>query len=111
MILNEEIEEYVRLYASGLSYEQIGNKLKKNRTNIYLALKRRNLLNSRPRLREIPNSEIQVYIELVKKGYTCQQIANVFGKKTGSEIGAILKRRGINLKTIKEMEAIKNGTT
>ena len=91
-IPDEQIQEYVRLYESGWSYQQIGDKYRLSFAAIRESLERRGLLNSRNRseMNKIRHGKQ----EIIKKaciGYQMGMTSTECGKRFGIAGNTILR--------------------
>jgi len=98
-IPDKEIQEYMSLYESGLSYEQVGQKFGKKGFLIYAALKNRGLLRSRSieeYRRKLSDQETKNIIELYESGLTYKQISEKTGRSDGTIAVALTINRTEN---------------
>jgi len=90
----DRIEEYLKLYGEGKTYEQVGKVFGLDGNTIRMALQRVGRLESRRTGRPKTSEErIEEYLDLYRKGKTHKQIGEIFWLTEGA-ISSALKKSG-----------------
>jgi len=104
----DRIEEYLKLYGEGKTYEQVGKVFGLDGNTIRMALQRVGRLESRRTGRPKTSEErIEEYLDLYRKGKTHKQIGEIFWLTEGA-ISSALKKSG---KLKPRSKAIQNSST
>jgi hypothetical protein len=92
----ELVDEWVRLYESGLSTVQIAEKYSKNSTTIVRCLRKRGVSF---RLKHVSEDEVKEWVRLYEQGYSGKKIGEMFHRPAVTVIRH-LKAKGIPLSII-----------